>query len=445
MPFIPNTDEDRKKMLERIGVPDFEALLDGVPEELRLRTPLRMPDPLSEMEVKRAASSLAGRNVNCQEIVSFMGAGVYDHHIPSAVDSLISRSEYYTAYTPYQPEVSQGTLQTIYEYQSMICELTGMDVSNASMYDGASALAEAALMARSINSRNEILVASTIHPRYRGAVSTYLHHMCCLVDVPGSEGISDVDFVRDKVGDQTSAILLQHPNFYGCLEDVFEISEIAHSAGALLVVSIDPISLGILAPPGDYGADIVVGEGQPLGIPMSFGGPFLGIFATRMEYVRKMPGRLVGRTEDANGREGFVLTLQTREQHIRREKATSNICTNEALCALAASVYLALLGKQGIADVAKLCAEKSHYLARCLSDCKGFDLAFTAPFFKEFVLRCPARPEALVESLVSKGYIPGVPLGRFDEELASMLLVGVTEKRTKAEMDVLVALIKEAL
>jgi glycine dehydrogenase subunit 1 len=253
-----------------------------------------------------------------------------------------------------------------------------------------------------------------------------------------------MDFIGDRINEGTSAVLIQHPNFYGCLEDVHEISRLAHSVGALLVVCIDPVSLGVLAAPGDYDADIAVGEGQPLGIPGSFGGPFLGIFSTKMDYVRKMPGRLVGRTADADGREGFVLTLQTREQHIRRERATSNICTNEALCALAASVYMALMGKQGIVDVAKLCAEKSHYLAERISECDGYGLPFSAPFFKEFVVECPGKPEALVTTLMSKGYIPGVPLGMFDEELSSKLLVAVTEKRTRAEMDFLVSLLKEA-
>lgn len=444
MPFIPNTDEDRRKMLKRIGVPDFESLLTAVPEELRVSSPLDMPEPHTEMEVKKAATDLAGKNKSCEQVVSFMGAGAYDHYVPSVVDRVISRSEYYTAYTPYQAEVSQGTLLSIYEYQSMICELTGMEVSNASMYDGASALAEAALMARSINKRDEIVVASTVHPRYRSAVRTYLHHMCCLVDVPWRNGVSDLDSISDRVGDRTSAVLVQHPNFFGCLEDVFEISKIVHDAGALLVVCVDPISLGALAAPGDYQADIVVGEGQSLGIPSSFGGPFLGIFATKMEYVRRMPGRLVGRTTDANGKDGYVLTLQTREQHIRREKATSNICTNEALCALASSVYMALLGRQGLEELANLCAEKSHYLAKRISGVQGFELPFSAPFFKEFVVECPSRPEILVESALRDGIIPGVALGRFDESLSSMLLVCVTEKRTREEMDALARSLDEA-
>lgn len=444
MPFIPNTDEDRKKMLQRIGVSDVEALLEGIPDQLRLKSPLSLPEPLSEMEVRTAAEWLSRRNLNQKEVISFMGAGAYDHYIPSVIDRLISRSEYYTSYTPYQPEVSQGTLQTIYEYQSMICELTSMEVSNASIYDGASALSEAALMARSINGRSEIVVASTVHPRYTSAINTYLHHLCCLIEAPHKSGITDLNHLSEKVGKNTSAVVIQHPNFFGCLEDVFEMAEIAHNVGALLVVCVDPISLGVIAAPGDYGADIVVGEGQPLGIPTSFGGPFLGIFATRLKYVRKMPGRLVGRTTDLEGKEGFVLTLQTREQHIRREKATSNICTNEALYALASGIYLAVMGKQGLRDVARLCVEKSHYLARRVAECKGFEMPFSAPFFKEFAVKCPLKPESLITSLVDKGFIPGVPLGRLNRSLSDMLLIGVTEKRTKQEMDSLVSMLKEA-
>lgn len=444
MPFIPNTDEDRKKMLERIGVSDFECLLEGIPDGLRLKSLLNLPEPLSEMEVRRAADSLSRRNVGQHQVVSFMGAGAYDHYIPSVIDKLVSRSEYYTAYTPYQAEVSQGTLQTIYEYQSMICELTGMEVSNASIYDGASALSEAALMARSINTRGEMVIASTIHPRYRSAVRTYLHHLCHLIETPCGNGVTDLDCLSEKVGENTSAVVIQHPNFFGCLENVFEVAKIAHDAGALLVVCVDPISLGVIAAPGEYGADIVVGEGQPLGIPASFGGPFLGIFASKLEHVRKMPGRLVGRTTDVDGKEGFVLTLQTREQHIRREKATSNICTNEALCALASCVYLALMGKEGLHDVARLCVEKSHYLARQVADCDGFEMPFSAPFFKEFAVKCPVKPESLIASLVEKGFIPGVALGRLDRSLSDLLLIAVTENRTKSEMDALVSMLKEA-
>ncbi len=447
MPFIPNTDEDRKRMLERIGVPDFESLLDGVPHELRLKSLLELPKALSEMEVKNEARALAAKNRSAEDVVSFLGAGVYDHYIPSVIDKIISRSEYYTAYTPYQPEVSQGTLQTIYEYQSMMCELTGMEVSNASMYDGASAMAEAALMAKAINGRSEILIARTVHPRYRGAVKTYLHHLCCIAEVPydAATGTTDLDFLSERSGDNTSAILVQHPNFFGCLEDVSEMSEIAHRAGALLVVCFDPVSLGILAPPGEYGADIAIAEGQALGIPMSFGGPLLGVFTTKMDHVRRMPGRLVGRTSDADGKRGFVLTLQTREQHIRREKATSNICTNEALCALSSALYLALLGKQGMREVAELCAEKSHYLSREISSCDGFENAFQAPFFKEFALKCPVPSEAVLEALLEKGFVPGVPLDRFGYGLREVLLVAVTEKRTKEEMDMLVSLLREAI
>lgn len=443
MPFIPNTDEDRRKMLERIGVSDFASLLKDIPEELKLKSLLDIPEPLSEMDVRKVAQSLSRKNAGQESVVSFMGAGVYDHYIPSTVDKIISRSEYYTAYTPYQPEVSQGTLQVIYEYQSMICELTSMEVSNASMYDGASALAEAALMGRSINGRKEIMVASTIHPRYRSAIKTYLHHLCCLIQIPQENGVADMNFVSDKANDNTCAIVVQQPNFFGCLEDVFEMAKMAHDVGAVLISCVDPISLGVITPPGDYGADIVVGEGQPLGLPSSFGGPFLGIFASKNEHVRKMPGRIGARTTDTDGQEGFVLTLQTREQHIRRERATSNICTNEALCALASCVYLALMGRKGVSDVARLCAEKSHYLAGRMSELDGFHLAYTAPFFKEFVVKCPDRPEKIVASLAKKGFIPGVPLGRFDSSLSDMLVLAVTEKRTRQEMDSLVSLLEE--
>jgi glycine dehydrogenase subunit 1 len=435
MPFFPNTDEDRREMLKQIGVRSFDDLLANIPPSIRLREMLALPKPLSEMEVLSELQGLASQNGGTEEMVSFLGGGAYDHFIPAAVSAILTRPEFYTAYTPYQAEVSQGTLQAIYEYQTMICRLTGMDAANASMYDGGSAVAEGALLAIRHTDRRELVIAGKVHPRYLEIVQTYTQGWeISLRQVPLSEGRAERRDVKEFVNEKTAAVILQQPNFYGCLEDAEEIGRIAHEAGALFIVSVDPISLGLLAPPGSYGADVVVGEGQSLGIPLSFGGPYLGIFALKAFLMRKMPGRLSGITLDSDGERGFTLTLQTREQHIRREKATSNICTNQGLMMLAACVYLCLMGKEGIRDVARLCLHKSHYLAEEIAKIPGYKLKWNQPFFKEFVVETSEQPSTMVERLSKKGILGGLDLSQYDKGVEG-LLVAVTEKRTKEEMD----------
>lgn len=434
--FIPNTDKDREEMLKRIGVSSFEELLCEIPKELRLRGELELPPPLSELEVREELRRISQRNLSSENRVSFLGAGAYDHYVPSVVDHIISRPEFYTAYTPYQAEVSQGTLQTIYEYQSMVCELTAMEAANASMYDGASALAETVHMARAITGRERIVVSDAIHPHHLKVLETYSTGLEVPVStVPMKDGRTDAEKLSGLVDEATAAVLIQHPNFFGCLEETEKIEKITHSQGALFVVSADPISLALLKPPGDYNADICVGEGQALGIPVSFGGPFLGLFATKREYVRQMPGRLIGKTVDADGNPGFVMTLQTREQHIRRERATSNICTNEGLCALAACVYLSSMGKKGLREIAELCLQKSHYLAERIEKLDGFELPYKVPFFKEFAVECSVPPKRIISELLDKGFFAGVRLGRFRDEWKNHLLIAVTEKRTRNELD----------
>ena len=439
MPFIPNTDADRKQMLERIGVKNFEELLSNIPGELRFKQDSKLPDPLSEMEIAREIHRKTRCDQGVSEAINFLGGGAYDHFIPAAIGHIILRSEFYTAYTPYQPEVSQGTLQAIYEYQSMIAELMNMEVANASMYDGGSALAEAALMAVAGTSRNKILVSTSVHPHYRQIIRTYCHGQKIEIKlVELDDGITNFSDLSLKIDDDTAAVIIQHPNFLGNLEQVFEISKLTHDQGALLISSNDPISLGILEPPGNYDVDIATGEGQCLGNSLNFGGPYLGIMASKFKLIRRMPGRITGATVDSQGRKGFVLTFQTREQHIRREKATSNICTNQALNALAATVYLALMGRQGMQDVSKLCLQNSHYLADQIQKLDGFELAFSSPFFKEFVITTPVPPAEIVDKLMLQNIYAGIDLSQFDFGIKNGLLIAVTEKRTPEEMDILV-------
>ena len=436
MRYIANTREEQRVMLEVVGAGSIEDLLSGVPAKARLGRPLALSPALAESDLVRHLRDLAAQNADADSYSCFLGAGSYDHYIPSPISHLISRGEFFTAYTPYQPEASQGTLRTIFEYQTMIAELSGMDVANASIYDGASSLAEAALMAHAATSRSEIVLAAGVHPLARRVVATYCGGSGLrLREGASREGTLDVALLRTLVGPKTAAVMIQSPNFYGCLEDVAAAAEIAHAAGALLVVASDPVNLGVLEAPGHLGADIYVGEGQGLGVPMSFGGPNLGVFAAKQELVRRMPGRLVGATVDADGRRGFVLTLQTREQHIRRAKATSNICTNVALCALMATIYLALLGKHGLVKVGELSAAKAHYAAERLTQIPGVALRFAAPFFKEFVLTLPKSPVRVVRRLAKERILAGVPLGSFDRGLQDALLVAVTEKRTREEID----------
>jgi glycine dehydrogenase subunit 1 len=442
MEYMPNTADDHRSMLTAIGVERFEDLLAEIPARARLNRPLALPPALSELEVRREIGGLLDRNAHADRSPCFLGAGAYDHAIPSIVPFLASRSEFSTSYTPYQAEMSQGLLQTIFEFQTMVCELTGMDVANASMYDGASALAEAALMACRVTKRSRIAVAGTIHPHHRAVLTTYLSGISHPIHtVRIMDGRADPDDLRRSLTDDTAAVLVQHPNFLGNLEDVAAIAEAAHSRGALAVASVDPLSLGLLAPPGVWGADVAVGEGQALGNPMSFGGPFVGFMATKKEFMRQIPGRIVGATVDTKGRPGYCLTLQAREQHIRRERATSNICTNQALMALTASIYLATLGPNGLREVGEQCVAKSHYAAERIAGVKGFSRAAAAPFFKEFVVRTPRPPADINAALLKAGIIGGLDLGRFDAAWTNHWLVCVTEKRTREEIDRLVEVV----
>jgi glycine dehydrogenase subunit 1 len=414
-----------------------------VPAEVRLGRALDLPAAMGELELTAHIERLAAQNMPAGQAVSFLGGGSYDHFVPAVVDFVASRSEFYTSYTPYQPEVSQGNLQALFEYQTLVTQLTGMDVSNSSLYDGGSAAAEAVLMALDGNREvDRVLVSESVHPEYRRILATYLANLDVEVaTLPARQGTLAPAALEAAIDGRTACVLVQHPNFFGCLEDMDALAEIVRRAGAHLVVAVDPISLGLLKRPGDYGADIVVAEGQSLGIPMSYGGPYLGILACREQFLRRMPGRLVGQTVDRKGRRCWVLTLQTREQHIRREKATSNICTNQALLAVRAAVYLAAMGPAGLRDAAALCLRKARYAAERLAASGRFTPAFDRPTFKEFVVRdTRGRVEEFLAAARREGIFAGVPLGRWYPELSDCLLVAVTEKRTKAEIDRLVAL-----
>ena len=434
MPFIVNTDSDRNEMLKEIGAASFDDLIADIPQELRLKEPLNLPAALSEPRVMQLMEELAAKNVSTASHVCYLGGGAYDHYIPPAIKTIASRSEFYTAYTPYQAEVSQGTLQAIYEYQSMICRLYGMDTANASLYDGATALAEAVSMAMAVTGRSRVVVAGKLHPNALHVLKTFIEAGGDRTVVQNGlqDGVCDVENLEKTVDDTVAAVIVQQPNFYGCLEEVGRIGDTAHRNGALFIVSADPVSLGILEAPGNYGADIAVGEGQPLGNALNFGGPYLGIFAVKKDYVRKMPGRLVGLTKDRDGEDGFILTLQTREQHIRREKATSNICTNQALNALQAVVYLSLLGKEGLREVAGHSLQKSHYLAEKIAELPGYSLMYDRPFFREFVVETPVPAGEVLEKMLEQGIFAGYDLAAVDDE---GLLVAVTEKRTKEQLD----------
>lgn len=438
MSYVPNTEQNRKEMLDRIGVANLAQLLRVIPDSVRLKQELKLPPPLSELELTRLLDGMASRNRDAGRTICFLGGGAYDHFIPAIVDQIISRPEFYTAYTPYQAEVSQGTLQSIYEFQSLICELTGMDVANASMYDGATATAEAALLSHAHTARERILVAETLNPNYRKVVDTYCGSIKMKVStLASSEGLADPDELKKKMSDKVACVIVQTPNFFGLLENIREMEPVVHSAGALLVLVCDPVSLGILKTPGEYDADIAVGEGQVLGNCLNLGGPYLGYFAAKKSLVRKMPGRIVAATNDTRGRRGFVMTLQTREQHIRRERATSNICTNQALCALAACVHLSVMGKKGVRKVAELCLQKSHYAADRISKIDGFKKRYDSPFFKEFVIQTPLAPREIISSLLKKNVFAGINLSAMDPRLENQMLISVTEKRTKEEIDIL--------
>jgi glycine dehydrogenase subunit 1 len=428
-------------MLKRIGVKSIEDLFDTIPSELRLKRPLKIPQ-MSEMEIlghiKELSESKSG------EVACFAGGGVYDHFIPSALSAVLSRPEFMTSYTPYQPEVSQGTLQIIYEFQSHICRLTGMEVSNASLYDGATAAAEAVILAVRVSNRNRVVVSETVNPMYRQVIKTYLEGLKIdLVTVPEKAGLSDLSKLGDIIDEKTACLLVGQPNFFGLLEEIERAEELIHKVGGKLIMVVDPIAQALLKTPGEYGADIVVGEGQPLGVPLSFGGPLVGFFAAKKELVRFMPGRIAGRTKDVDGKPGFVLTLQTREQHIRREKATSNICTNQALCATAAAIYLTLMGRQGLKKLALLSAEKAQTIARRVFEIEGFEAYFDAPFVREFAVRTPIPAKKIIESMMQKNVLPGIDAGKWYRSKDDCLIIAATEKRTDVEIDRLIDGLKE--
>ena len=424
-PFTPNTEEHRKKMLDAIGMDSVEDLFADIPEKVR-NPDLNLPKAMSELDLRAYASELSSRNASAGEYTSFLGAGSYWHHIPAVVSSIASRGEFMTAYTPYQPEVSQGTLQVAYEFQSMICQLTGMDVANAGMYDGSTSLAEAALMACRVTRKNKVAILDSTSPLYTNVLDTYVQAPGIALELVKAHNIS--------LGEDTACLIVQQPNFFGYLEDMQMLSNIAHDAGALLVVSVDPVSLGMFNPPSEYGADIVVAEGQGIGVPMSYGGPYVGIFACRQEFVRQMPGRIVGKTLDTHEKEAYVLTLQAREQHIRREHATSNICTSVALISLMSTVYLACMGRQGMRKVAELCYHKAHYAASLIESIPGFSIVESGNgvFFREFTVRCPIPPEEINQLLLEKDIIGGLDVSNYVE---NGLLLCVTEMNSREDIE----------
>jgi glycine dehydrogenase subunit 1 len=432
--YIPHTQEDCQRILETIGLKRVEDLFESIPKEYRLSKPLNLPKPLSEPDLIRHLQSLQPPSFS-----SFLGGGAYSHFIPSVISALISRSEFYTAYTPYQPEISQGTLQAIFEYQSLMCQLTGMEVSNASLYDGASSLAEAVLMAHRITKRKKVLVSQTVHPEYRKVIQTYIDpDQQEIVTIPYKkrEGQTDEKVLFNLLNEEVGAVVIQSPNFFGVIEDLRGIGERVHQVGGLMVIGFsEAIAYGILASPGELGADIVAGEGQSLGIPLSYGGPYLGIFTTRERFVRNMPGRLVGETIDLEGKRGFVLTLATREQHIRRERATSNICTNEGLCALMATIFLSCFGKEGLRELGMMNLSKSEYAKKVVSQNRNIKLTFSSPTFNEFVLEIEGDHEKALKELRKEGILGGLPLVKFYPELHHHLLITVTEMIRKEEID----------
>ncbi len=438
MPYLFNTPDEQRAMLDAIGADSVDELFQQIPSKHQLNRPLDIPAALSELELTQTMTEMAERNGHSGQMVCFLGGGSYDHFVPAVVDHIASRGEFYTSYTPYQPEVSQGNLQAMFEYQTLICQLAGMDVSNASLYDGGSAVTEAALMSISVTKRTgNVVVPDTVHPEYRQILATYLQNLDTTLKVlPTTEGTVSLESMERAVDSETACVVIQNPNFFGCVEQVQEVAEIVHAAGAMLVVAFDPISAGRLKRPGDLGADIAVAEGQSLGSPMQFGGPYLGVMACRESFVRRMPGRIAGQTVDRRGKRCWVLTLQTREQHIRRDKATSNICTNQGLFALRASIYLSLLGPSGLRETADLCLQKSHYAATQLTQSDRFSLAWQRPFFKEFVIRDrDNQVDALLAEARRCGCLAGLPLGTWFPDMADSFLVAVTEQRTRKQID----------
>ncbi len=445
MAYLPHNDETRKAMLSTIGVGSVDDLIKPIPADIRQKGPIDIPKAMAESDVDLLNEALAAKNAVPGQCTSFLGGGIYDHYIPAAVDHVGSRSEFYTAYTPYQPEVAQGTLQATYEYQSMIRRLTGMDVAQASMYDGGSATAEAALLAMAETGRKKIILAGVLNPRYRGMLETYLSAQNVTIEaVNRPDGSADFARLPQTVDDATACIIMPSPNYFGGIEDWSKAAEIAHAKGALLVAVFYPISLGLLKAPGECGADVAVGEGQCLGNPPAFGGPLLGVFATRKQFIRRMPGRLVGKTVDSRGVMAFVTTLQTREQHIRREKATSNICTAQALLATRAAIYMSLIGKQGIITLAKTCLDRAHYLAEQVSQISGFSVPFGANFFNEFVVEAPANARTILNRVRERDILGGIELGGRFPGFDKRFLVCVTEKHSRATLDKFVSALRDA-
>jgi glycine dehydrogenase subunit 1 len=442
MRYIPNSPDERRSMLQDMGRSRIEDLFEQIPENLRLTEPVGIGHPMSEPDLLDYFRDLAAKNAI--DYQSFLGAGAYSHFIPVVIDPLISRSEFFTAYTPYQPELSQGTLQYIFEFQTMICQLTGMEVANASLYDGSTGLAEAVLMANRVTRRDGFIIADTIHPQYREVVSSYTKNMGVDIAYARHTEAGTIDAASLQIDKTTAAVVVQSPNFFGSIEDLTALADAAHREGALLIVVMsEPMSLGVLKSPGACGADIVVAEGQSFGIPLSYGGPYCGLFATLEKYIRQMPGRLVGEAYDHSGRRGYVLTLSTREQHIRREKATSNICTNQGLFALMVTIYLATMGRRGVQEVARQNLQKAHYAASRIAELEGFSLRFTAPFFNEFVVRCPKPATRVTRGLLDKRIVGGVALESYYPELSDSLLVCVTETAKKTAIDEFVSALAE--
>ncbi|MFP3508421.1 aminomethyl-transferring glycine dehydrogenase subunit GcvPA [Peribacillus sp. SIMBA_075] len=435
--YLPMTEQDKQEMLEVIGVPAVEELFNDIPESVRFQGEYDIKPAKSEPALMKELSRLAAKNADLKNYASFLGAGVYDHYAPVIVDHVLSRSEFYTAYTPYQPEISQGELQAIFEYQTMICELTGMDVANSSMYDGGTSLAEAAMLASGQTRRKKILISGAVHPESREVVKTYAKGQRVeVIEIPYKDGVTDMAALKELMNDDIAGVIVQYPNFFGRIEPLKEMEEIIHGAKSMFIVSSNPLALGALTPPGSLGADIVTGDAQPFGIPAAFGGPHCGYFAVTNKLVRKVPGRLVGQTVDENGKRGFVLTLQAREQHIRRDKATSNICSNQALNALAASVAMTALGKKGVKEMAVQNIQKAHYAKKAIK-AKGIEVMFDGPSFNEFVIKLPASFSEINKNLFEKGMIGGFDLGTVYPELKDHMLVAVTELRTKEEIDAL--------
>ncbi|MAT44586.1 MAG: aminomethyl-transferring glycine dehydrogenase [Anaerolineaceae bacterium] len=444
--FIPNSDADREEMLRTIGIKKLDDLFADVPDHLKYPV-LNIPDGKTEMEAIQDVKDLAAVNDSLDELVSFLGAGAYHHYIPAAVDAIISRGEFLTAYTPYQPEVSQGTLQAVFEYQSLVAALTGMEISNASHYDGATAAAEACVLAyhHFRGKKSKFVLSANLNPQYRETIRTYFLGTD-KIKIVGDEtqcGPQDPNELLALIDSSTALVYIQYPDFFGCIRDYTEFAKEVHARGALLAISVNPIALGLLKPPGEFDADIVTGEGQPLGIPLSFGGPYLGLFAAKKEFVRKLAGRIVGETVDKDGKKGYVLTLTAREQHIRRERATSNICTNQGLIALASTIYMSLLGKNGLQQVAKLCYDKAHYAAEQINNIPGFEVVACGDFFNEFIVHCPIPVEELNEKLLEHDVLGGYDLSADYDEMNNHLLVAVTELNTKEEIDFFVETLKE--